>query len=37
MNHGKQNDDKKTILSSFYKALRGFGTALPMLFGVIFL
>lgn len=35
MNHGKQNDDKKTIVSSFYKACKAFGTALPMLLGVI--
>lgn len=37
MNHGKQNDDKKTIVSSFYKALRSFGTAFPVLLGVILL
>ena len=37
MNHGKRNDDKKTIVSSFYKALRGFGTAFPVLLGVILL
>jgi len=37
MNHGKQNDDKKTIVSSFYKALRSFGTAFPVLLGVVLL
>ena len=37
MNHGRQNDDKKTIISSFYKALRSFGMAFPMLLGVVLL
>ncbi|MDY6838097.1 MAG: hypothetical protein SWH78_08990 [Thermodesulfobacteriota bacterium] len=37
MNHGKQNNNKKTIVSSFYKAFRSFGTAFPVLLGVILL
>ena len=37
MNHGIQNNDKKTIVSSLYKALRSFGTAFPVLLGVILL
>jgi len=35
MNHKKRNDDRKNILFSFYKAFKSFGTALPMLLGVI--
>lgn len=35
MNHKKRNDDRKNILISFYKAFKAFGTALPMLLGVI--
>jgi len=37
VNHRKQKDDKKTIVSSFFKALRSFGTAFPVLLGVILL
>lgn len=35
MKNEKQNDDKKDIVGSFYKAFKSFGTSLPMLFGVI--
>ena len=31
----KQNDGKKGIVVSFYKAFKSFGASLPMLFGVI--
>lgn len=37
MNHGKCHDDKKTIVDSFYKAIRSFGTVFPVLLGVILL
>jgi len=39
MNTGKQEDTKgkKTIAHSFYKAIKSFGTTLPMLLGVILL
>ena len=39
MNTGKQEDtkDKKTIANSFYKAIKSFGTTLPILLGVILL
>ncbi len=37
MNHKKYNDDRKNMLISFYKALKAFGTAFPVLLSVILL
>ncbi len=39
MNTGKEEDgkDQRTIANSFYKAIKSFGTTLPMLLGVILL
>ena len=35
MTNRKQNDDKKNIVSAFFKAFKGFGTSLPIILGVI--
>ena len=34
---GNENEKQKNIVNSFYKAIKGFGKTLPMLFGVILL
>ena len=35
MTNRKHNDDKKNIVSAFFKAFKSFGTSLPILLGVI--
>ncbi len=35
MTNRKQNDDKKNIVSAFFKAFKSFGTSLPIILGVI--
>ncbi|RZB37558.1 MAG: hypothetical protein SRB2_01102 [Desulfobacteraceae bacterium Eth-SRB2] len=35
MTNRKQNDDKKNIVSPFFKAFKSFGTSLPIILGVI--
>jgi uncharacterized membrane protein YraQ (UPF0718 family) len=35
MTNKKQNDDKKNIVSAFFKAFKSFGTSLPIILGVI--
>ena len=35
MTNRKQNDDKKNIVSAFFKAFKSFGTLLPIILGVI--
>ncbi|MBW2644310.1 MAG: hypothetical protein JRC89_13365 [Deltaproteobacteria bacterium] len=35
MTNRRQNDDKKNIVSAFFKAFKSFGTSLPIMLGVI--
>ena len=35
MTNRKQNDDKKNIVSAFFKAFKSFGTSLPIILSVI--
>jgi uncharacterized membrane protein YraQ (UPF0718 family) len=35
MTNRRQNDDKKNIVSAFFKAFKNFGTSLPIMLGVI--
>jgi uncharacterized membrane protein YraQ (UPF0718 family) len=35
MTNRNQNDDKKNIVSAFFKAFKSFGTSLPIILGVI--